>query len=827
MGSKKELAFTERFDSVAERVIQGSFDYSGCLQPFMDIPGCENACRPTEYAAKGRKVINTMDGADDVDGLNGIMFGLPKFEELDFLIMGEEQVHWVDPWVPKMLNLRVATHRRKSIERLVWSQEKARLPATLQAKEVKAMTRKLLQCDHVNLMRCKEVAEDCDNIYLLYEYLPYRTLASVITQVCNFPMPKLCNLAREMCTAMGFAIEHFGLHHLSLSAFHVLVPPDIEESEFSHAKVFGVGLVANLHGPFGTKHHWAPETVEDYNRARDRGDYRFLLKLMETNRTSIDSWGMGTLLYAIVEGRYPFGGSDDELDRLIKIGDVLYPPSFEIIDREIKPLVRRMLTLHPLERLYITDPAATRSEWFKKHWRIGLSVVRAAFKKLETFVYSSLAHRLFGRFLVQFLDAKACRTIAVDFYALDLDGDGVLSMADLEHTAKSMEGTKKGTTMKMMSHLSRGKLPVIGFWQFADSMAEAVIDDRAMKLAFECIDKDGSQNITPFELWETLHVFNPEVTPEQVEKYVIATEKKVSGVAGDNSEQDHQLDFQEFTCLFPERCRRIDEIQERIDHSVSRGKDVNIRYQGVKHDIRSWVRFLQDCIKDVTQSRVYVADPYCSMANRKEGLDLIARIAGDLTEAVKGLPGPYDDFPSLVRKGPNAIKGNRITKQEGLQTKEGYFYAFDGFLQEHAVRSEWAFLFLPDQKYFAKVIQKRKDKGPLKEVEYAEVVKGVDDFMFKLRQVYNWSSGQSEEYDSFSLVLSDMEKPIGELSVSGRGLHASTDVQLGGVDGLGQGDGNDQNADANTSAGMKLLACMCRQGNMAMGGGRKLISTVK
>merc|ERR1719491_1484442 len=137
---------------------------------------------------------------------------------------------------------------------------------------------------------------------------------------------------------------------------------------------------------------------------------------------------------------------------------------------------------------------ALYNPWIRRRWKPPPYSAQT-FCSLETFCLSPLPKRLFGRFLVKFLDAEHMRTVATRFYSLDTHGDGAVDAKDLRQACKDADrpASAVDTITKWMVGEGSTLIPLS---KFAESMAEEVIDGKALRHSFESLDDDGSEAVS-------------------------------------------------------------------------------------------------------------------------------------------------------------------------------------------------------------------------------------------------------------------------------------------------------------------------------------------
>merc|ERR1719345_591290 len=93
----------------------------------------------------------------------------------------------------------------------------------------------------------------------------------------------------------------------------------------------------------------------------------------------------------------------------------------------------------------------------------------------------------------------------------------------------------------------------ISLSRFAESLAEDVIDGRALRHSFESLDDDGSECISAEELFNELKLLSSELTLDDIKMHIAASEKDSAGA----KESDHKLDYTEYMGLFPGRVLKV------------------------------------------------------------------------------------------------------------------------------------------------------------------------------------------------------------------------------------------------------------------------------
>lgn len=791
------------------------------------FPFCQAVCTPADFATRRQRrkaeeqkerVLAAERRAKEDPGsgrtsrlkasptgclVAGFRFGLPDFESLEFGLVPPAEANFADGTVYRKLGLHLAIHKWKSIERLCLRYEKTRIPRS-GADGVMDVVRRLLQCDHANILRCLEVAEDDTHLYFLHEHLPCVTLESALRK-CQHQVwteSQKANLSREVCAALLHAVSSAGLNHLGLTLRHVLLPAT-ESGDPKYAKVFGFGLLGTLIEDSGDRLCWPPEAHRLRITALQSKDNEWLLRLPGNLRGVWDSWSLGNIIYAIVDGRLPFRGNQAfEAERL------RFPVAFDAMERSAQTLVEALLCRSPMSRIQLAD--AMRHDWFRSFSRKTLADSSRAFEKLHAWCSAKLANRLFGRFLTAFLDARAMRQVAQQFCAMDLDSDGLLSHHDLEVVARlaGME-EPKGAAEHVLEIFGCQSSQTLSLSRFAASLAEETIDSRGLRLAFESIDKDGSQQITPPELLQVLQSFDARLTFDEVVEHIGDVESKVAGTTSSDA-QDHILEFDEFAQLFPERVAVLEMLERRSQASRARAQDLSGRFTGVRGDAEAWVRSLDAALGSLVDLKEVAVEHFRGDEVRHEALDGIQGAIRLAHDRLHSIPGPHD----LAEERRRRLKAK--CSPRGKHLKPCLQYGFDTFLQDHGIEWQWPDLIKEETIHVSKVM-KRKQAHALVETEYLMVYDCAEAVLGKVSEVLDWTRAQAGEYEAFSEVFDGAEGTMPRISMSGRGLLQPGD---GGGKACRAKAGNAATQESSSHVESWPLRCFCSRGACAEGAER-------
>jgi len=735
----------ELADAAANHVLEGNPGEDSLLQTC-----CTRVCDTS--GARHEKIFTEYSAGEDLE-----RFGLPGLAELGYVLLDDDALTRDDLRIRKILGLRVAVQRRLAVERFCYIIEKSDLPMDISKHEVKSTATKLTELDHVNILRCFGVAEDDDNIYFLYEKMQCRTLQHAIESKrhVKWTLEQKMNLGRGVCAALAHAWNKANLQHLTLNLSSVLLPCD-ENDSVEFPKVFGIGLCGVFRSEDGDNPIWAPELRTLAIVAKQQRRKNFIGHTTPVERIKWDSWALGTLMYATIEGHLPYTKCE--------IQDMEIAPKFTEADKEAQNMIELLLYVNPNRRSTATQ--ALKDKSFRKYWRFGTQEIAEAMCKVEAFCQCSLAKRMFGRFLVHFMDDRCMRRVAHTFYILDVDGDGVVSAMDLQAAARLAELPKEVPDI-ICSCL--GENGAISIWGFADSLAEETIDSRALRLAFESIDEDGSEQITPPELFEALSPLSSELTLEQVVHHIA----EVEGLAedADDSAQDHVLDFAEFAQLFPERTRLMKELQARATQAAEASNELQDRFSSVQGDVKEWISKMEGVKQQMNHLKGLVLERFRGEEKRHEALDNLKTQLKLADSSFRHVPAPSGEVTHM--RTSTVAKTKSVRRRSVNNHKNEILLGFDTFCKDHASDESWGALLTKETKALASTASK-KGKARLNEPDYLASYFAVETAVEKLTDALTWTKGQFEEYESFCDAFSHLEAPLPAVSRATRGLKERT-----------------------------------------------------
>ncbi|WP_063797577.1 serine/threonine-protein kinase [Saccharothrix sp. NRRL B-16348] len=184
---------------------------------------------------------------------------------------------------------------------------------------------------HPNAVGVFDVVVEDGKPCLVMEYVPSRSLAAVLTERGPLPPVEAARIGGHVASALA-AAHRAGVVHRDIKPGNVLLGADgtVKITDFGISRAVGDVTVTRTGMLAGTLAYLAPELARGADPT-----------------PASDLFSLGATLYALVEGRPPFGGGDNDLGMLHRIaGGRVVPPT------RSGPLTG------VLTRLLANDPAA-------------------------------------------------------------------------------------------------------------------------------------------------------------------------------------------------------------------------------------------------------------------------------------------------------------------------------------------------------------------------------------------------------------------------------------------------------------------------------------
>uniref|UniRef100_A0A7S2JSJ9 Calmodulin n=1 Tax=Leptocylindrus danicus TaxID=163516 RepID=A0A7S2JSJ9_9STRA len=361
---------------------------------------------------------------------------------------------------------------------------------------------KLLQeVRHPNIIRLEEVFEDEKYLHLVTELctggeLFDRIIEKTQSDEGHFSEQHASVLVKSILSAIKYCHDEKHICHRDLKPENFLFK---DESETAAIKIIDFGLSRHDDENFGvmktkvgTPYYVAPEVLNRHY----------------TN--ACDMWSIGVITYILLCGYPPFyGDSDSEIFRSVRAGAYDYPsPEWDTISKTAKDFIDKLLQKNPKDRM--TASQAMKHPWIGGDDRCRrISLTNFANQRSTRFVANMGMKKLRKAALTYISDnlTKAeLESLAVVFKRIDVDGNGELSMDELDSALSS--GTIPPDVADYIRNM-REKLGVDGnsnasidwkaFIHAAVKKQVAMRDDK-IRQAFESFDVSKNGEISMADL---------------------------------------------------------------------------------------------------------------------------------------------------------------------------------------------------------------------------------------------------------------------------------------------------------------------------------------
>ncbi|MFD1152376.1 serine/threonine-protein kinase, partial [Saccharothrix hoggarensis] len=185
---------------------------------------------------------------------------------------------------------------------------------------------------HPNVIALYDVVEQDGHPWLIMEYLPSRSLATVMTERGVLPPDEVARIGVQL--ASGLAAAHrAGVMHRDVKPGNVLVTEfgTVKVTDFGTSRAVGEATVTASGMLVGTPAYLAPEVARG-----GRGEF------------PADVFALGATLYAAVEGTPPFGVDGNTIALLHRVADGRFPPPRNA--GPLTPVLLRLLDANPETR---------------------------------------------------------------------------------------------------------------------------------------------------------------------------------------------------------------------------------------------------------------------------------------------------------------------------------------------------------------------------------------------------------------------------------------------------------------------------------------------
>jgi calcium-dependent protein kinase len=337
--------------------------------------------------------------------------------------------------------------------------------------------------------------EDQSRYYVVSELCAGGELFDYIATRKHLSESMAAGIIRQVLSAVAYCHEHHIVHR-DLKPENLLLDAPPTNTGGIQIKVidFGTSCLCSenerLKKKLGTAYYIAPEVLSmSYNE-------------------KCDIWSCGVILYILLSGYPPFAGqTDEEIMQKVKVGKFNFAhQNWRLISDSAKQLIKRMLTMNPAVRPSAMD--CLQTPWLNM---LASSAEKTApdvtlsLNNLQTFHHSQKLRQAFLGFITaQMRNKEHEQQLALEFRALDKNGDGKLSREELVEAYKSSMPLAQAelTVDNVMRQVDSDGSGFIDYSEFIAACAnhQTLLSRTNLKTAFDAFDKDHSGKISAQEL---------------------------------------------------------------------------------------------------------------------------------------------------------------------------------------------------------------------------------------------------------------------------------------------------------------------------------------
>ena len=351
----------------------------------------------------------------------------------------------------------------------------------------------LRQLDHPNIVRMFEFFQDEKYLYIVMELCDGGELLDEIVSKRGMDEATAASYMRQLLSAVSYCHSK-RIVHRDLKPENLLLSSKSAEATLKVID-FGTSVLFDakhkMKRRIGTIHYIAPEVLKN------------------SYTEKCDVWSCGVILFILLSGKMPFGGSEVEATAMLEKGIYsLDSPEWEDVSSFAKNLVRRMLQVDPRRR--ISAEEAYLDPWVQQAAspRIDRQRTLSLLGNLVSFRAESKMYRAVLSFIVtQLISSEEEQELARAFRALDQSGTGKINKESLEQgiQAAGITITQQLVT-DILRHVDADKNGFIDYTEFlvAASDKSKMLSKVRLEAAFAAFDQDGNGRISSEELRKML-----------------------------------------------------------------------------------------------------------------------------------------------------------------------------------------------------------------------------------------------------------------------------------------------------------------------------------
>jgi len=422
-----------------------------------------------------------------------------------------------------------AVHKSTGAERAI----KSILKQKVERVELEAEVGIMKHLDHPNIIRLYEVFEDFRDMHLVMELCTGGELFCRIVEEECFSERQAAAIMQQIASGIWYLHTKSVCHRdIKPENFLIQVPSKrwtpiencvIKIIDFGAATFFQAGQVLDMR--IGTPFYVAPQVLDGcYDQA-------------------CDLWSCGVIMYILLCGYPPFGGSSQqEIVMRVKTGVYAFPDKdWEGISSDAKDLIGKLLTMDPQARY--TAEQARGHTWIKNLAPKAKDVPLqgSQLTNMRAFRGQSKLKKAALQVIAQRLREDEIKQLKDMFKSLDQNGDGTVTFQELKEGIDKLQVAGKGENLvEIMTDMDVDGSGSIDYTEFLAATLDQkqYQEEQVCWSAFKVFDRDGNGTITRSELEKVL-------LNDALGK--LGRTKSIACIMQDvDQDNDGQIDFGEF-----------------------------------------------------------------------------------------------------------------------------------------------------------------------------------------------------------------------------------------------------------------------------------------
>jgi len=392
--------------------------------------------------------------------------------------------------------------------------------------------------DHPNIIKLFETFQDSRTVYLAMEMCSGGELFDRILEASRLTEREASIVAQQILRAI-FYMHDKGVIHRDLKPENFLfATKDVIERSLLKIIDFGLScsfkLGETLSTRAGTPYYVAPQVLA--------GKYDH----------ACDLWSVGVIMYVLLCGYPPFyGKTDHEVLSKVRKGVFTYPErDWGHVTSDAKDLIRELLCHNPKERF--TAKQALDHVWIQQTApRVSTASLRsnpALIDNLRNFRSQSSLKKASLQIIAGQLEESQIRGLRETFTALDSNGDGLLTLAELKNGLEKVGFKEENSDLKcMLEGMDTDGSGVIDYTEFLAAALDKRhhVNEQVCWTAFQVFDLNGDGGISVEELRKVLDSDGvEEASGGSMEEVLKDVDKNGDGI----------IDFHEFMAMMGGTC---------------------------------------------------------------------------------------------------------------------------------------------------------------------------------------------------------------------------------------------------------------------------------